>query len=348
MHIPDAVLEPRVVAATGVLGAAGLGYCLRQADKQLRDRTTPYMGILAAFIFAAQMVNFPVGPGVSGHLLGGVLAAVALGPWAGAVVIGAVLIVQCFLFGDGGLTALGANFLNMGIIGSVIGYGIYDPLRRMIGGQRGILVGAMIAAWFTVLLAAGACAVELAAIDHRQDFFRVLSWMALVHAVIGVGEALITGMVVRYLLLTRPDLIDHGSGSEMGTGIETPQSPVPAGSSWLTPIVAGLGISLAIAIFLAPFASEQPDGLEFVGEKTGVLTESGPSVSFTAPLQDYQLPLPLPGLREVQLATAAAGFVGTLIVFAASWGLARALAPNRPFAGRGNRPFEERGVVDAL
>src|SRR5262245_9782220 len=176
MHIPDAVLEPRVVATTGVLGAAGLAYCLRQADKQLRDRTTPYMGILAAFIFAAQMVNFPVGPGVSGHLLGGVLAAVALGPWAGAVVIGAVLIVQCFLFGDGGLTALGANFLNMGIIGSVGGYAIYDPIRRAIGGLRGVLLGAMIAAWFAVLLASGAFAVELAFSSGWSHFFQTLSW----------------------------------------------------------------------------------------------------------------------------------------------------------------------------
>src|SRR5262245_48804337 len=207
MHIPDAVLEPRVVATTGVLGAAGLAYCLRQADKQLRDRTTPYMGILAAFIFAAQMVNFPVGLGVSGHLLGGVLAAVMLGPWAGAVVIGAVLIVQCFLFADGGVTALGANFLNMGLIGSVGGYAIYMPIRRWIGGRRGILIAAMVASWFAVLLAAGACAIELSASGHRRDFFQVLSWMALVHAAIGIGEAVITGLVVRFILLTRPDLI---------------------------------------------------------------------------------------------------------------------------------------------
>ena len=98
------------------------------------------MGMMAAFVFAAQMVNFPVGPGVSGHLLGGVLAAVVLGPWAGAVVIAAVLLVQCFLFGDGGLTALGANFVNMGLIGSVGGYAIYAPIRRAIGGRSGVIL----------------------------------------------------------------------------------------------------------------------------------------------------------------------------------------------------------------
>src|SRR5271165_3028102 len=145
MHIPDAVLDPRVAALTGVMGAAGLYYGLRSVEGQLKERTTSLMGMMAAFIFAAQMVNFPVGPGVSGHLLGGVLAAVLLGPWGGAVVIGAVLIVQCFLFGDGGLTALGANFLNMGLLGSVGGYAIYAPLRRTVGGRRGVLVAAMIA-----------------------------------------------------------------------------------------------------------------------------------------------------------------------------------------------------------
>ena len=105
------------------------------------------MGTMSAFVFAAQMVNFPVGPTVSGHLLGGVLAAVMLGPWAGAVVIAAVLLVQCFVFADGGVTALGANFVNMGLVGAVGGYAIYAPLRRMIGGQKGILIAAMSAAW---------------------------------------------------------------------------------------------------------------------------------------------------------------------------------------------------------
>ncbi len=208
MHIPDAVLDPGVAALTGVIGAAGLAYGLKAVEGQLKERTTSLMGMMSAFVFAAQMVNFPVGPGVSGHLLGGVLAAVMLGPWAGATVIAAVLIVQCFLFGDGGLTALGANFVNMGLIGSVMGYSIYAPIRRWIGGQRGILIASMIAAWFTVILAAGACAVELSALANHRDFFRIISWMALVHAVIGLGEAIITGLVVRFILLTRPDLIE--------------------------------------------------------------------------------------------------------------------------------------------
>jgi cobalt/nickel transport system permease protein len=337
MHIPDAVLDPRIAIATGVLGAAGLMACLRGVERQPRDRATPMMGMMAAFLFAAQMVNFPVGPGVSGHLLGGVLAAVMLGPWAGAVVIAAVLIVQCFLFGDGGLTALGANFLNMGIIGAVGGHAIYAPLRRAIGGSRGILIGSIVAAWFTVLLAAGACAVELSAFGHRPEFFRVLSWMVLVHAVIGIGEALITGMVVRFVLLTRPDLIDFKPGAT-AESVKEPEL-VRGGRRWLGPVMAGLGVAVAVALFLAPFASELPDGLEFVGERTGVLVEGSAPPLFPAPWREYQLPLPLPGLRHLHVATAAAGLMGTLTVFALAWVLARALAV---------KGVPERGGADAL
>src|SRR5690349_17777303 len=132
MHIPDGLLSPPVTAACGAVAAGGFGYALHRLKHTLGERTTVLMGIMAAWVFAAQMVNFPVGPGVSGHLLGGVLAAVTLGPWAGAGVIAAVLIVQCFLFGDGGFTALGANFVNMGLIGAVGGYAIYAPIRGWI------------------------------------------------------------------------------------------------------------------------------------------------------------------------------------------------------------------------
>jgi cobalt/nickel transport system permease protein len=328
MHIPDAVLDPRVAAATFAAGGAGLVYCLRAVESQLRDRTTSVMGMMAAFIFAAQMVNFPVGPGVSGHLLGGVLAAVMLGPWAGAAVIAAVLIVQCFLFGDGGLTALGANFVNMGLIGPVAGYAIYAPIRHKLGGRRGILIGAMAAAWFTVLLAAGACAVELSISGRRGDFFRLLSWMALVHAAIGLGETLITGLVVRFILLTRPDLIEPEP--------DIPEDPAgqTRGRRWLPTALAGLGIALAVAVFLSPFASEHPDGLEYVGQKTGILhEESAPAGAIPAPMPDYQLPLALPGIDEVKAATAVAGLVGTLAVFSLSWALARVFA-----AGPGHGP----------
>jgi cobalt/nickel transport system permease protein len=227
------------------------------------------------------------------------------------VVIAAVLVVQCFLFGDGGLTALGANFVNMGLIGSVGGYAIYAPIRRAIGGRAGVVFGGMLAAWFSVILASGAFAIELAASGRYGDFLTVLGWMALVHAAIGLGEALITGMVLRFLLLTRPDLIPD---VEPGT--------VTAKGRWGQVLVGGLAIALAIAIFLAPFASEYDDGLEWVGGKLEFLKENPPVVS--APIPDYQLAIP--GFPHPKLATAVAGLVGTLVVFGVGIGLARGLS----------------------
>jgi cobalt/nickel transport system permease protein len=309
MHIPDALLDPKVAAVTGLVGAAGLLLGLRRLEREHGERTTVLMGTMSAFIFAAQMVNFPVGPGVSGHLLGGVLAGVLLGPWAGAVVIAAVLLVQCILFGDGGVTALGANFVNMGLIGAVGGYAIYSSLRQLISGRKGILIAAMVAAWFSVLLASGAFAIELGASGHRADFLRILSWMALVHAVIGVGEAVITGLVVRFLLVRRPDLFElyDATNGESGTAFR-----------WGKTVIGGLAIALAVAVFIGPFASEQPDGLEFVGEKLGFLKEA-PVHAFMA---DYQIP----GLEYARLATAIAGVIGTLAVFGLGWGMSRVLS----------------------
>jgi cobalt/nickel transport system permease protein len=321
MHIPNAVLDPQLAAATGAVGAAGLVYALRALERRLGERTTVLMGTMAAFVFAAQMVNFPLGPlAVSGHLLGGVLAAVTLGPWGGAVVIAAVLIVQCFLFGDGGLTALGANFVNMGLIGSVVGYAIYAPLRRAIGGEAGVVFAAMAAAWLSVILAAGAFSVELAASGRRADFLRVLSWMALVHAAIGAGEAVITGLVVRFILRTRPDLIYEPDADPAGG----------RAAGLLQLAAAGLGVALAVAVFAAPFASEHPDGLEFVGEKLGFLKAEPPAL-LPVPIPDYTVP----GLDRVSLglATAAAGAVGTVFVFVAGVVLARVAVRPRGDAG---------------
>jgi cobalt/nickel transport system permease protein len=314
MHVPDGVLDPKVAAGAAVLGAAGLAFAVRKLRGGIQDRTTVLMGSMAAFLFAAQLVNFPLYPlPISGHLLGGVLASVLLGPWAGASVLGAVLLVQCFLFGDGGLTALGANFVNMGLVGSVGGYAMYVPLRRAIGGRKGILIGAMAAAWFSVILSSGAFAVELAASGRGFRFLDILGWMALVHAAIGVGEALITGMVLRFLLLTRPDLVEGSTAPE----------PSQA-TRWGLVGAAGLGIALAVAIFLAPLASEHPDGLEYVGaNQVKFLPDEQAAPAVRAPMRDYVVP----GLeRWRSVATAAAGVAGTLVVFAVGLGMARVFA----------------------
>ena len=209
------------------------------------------------------------------------------------------------------LRPLGANFLNMGLIGSVVGYAIYKPIQQAIKGPGGVVIGGMVAAWFSVILASGAFAVELAASGRHGDFLTVLGWMALVHAAIGLGEALITGMVLRFLLLTRPDLIDN---------VE-PDADTVTGR-WGRVLLAGLAIALAVAIFLAPFASGYDDGLEWVGGKLEFLKESPPIVS--APISDYQLSVP--GLANPRIATAVAGVVGTLVVFGVGFGLARGLS----------------------
>ena len=164
------------------------------------------MGVMSAFIFAAQMINFPVIGGTSGHLLGGVLAVVLLGPYAGAVVLTCVLIVQCLIFQDGGLTALGANIFNMSIVGTMGGYFIYRIISRIWEGNRGIIMGTAIASWFSVVAASAFCAMELG-ISGTSPLKIVLPAMVGVHMLIGIGEAVITIIVVKFILQVRPDLI---------------------------------------------------------------------------------------------------------------------------------------------
>ncbi|HOE10144.1 MAG TPA: energy-coupling factor ABC transporter permease [bacterium] len=202
MHIPDGFLNVPVCAVTGLAAVAGLWMSVSRSQAALGERTIPLMGITSAFIFAAQMINFPVAGGTSGHLLGGVLAAILLGPWAGALVIALVLIVQCFLFQDGGVLVLGANIFNMALIGTVVPFWIYKPLSRGIGH----IPAAALAAWVSVELASGMCAVELGisgTVPMGLAIKAMLGW----HAVIGIGEAIITCVVLGYVNAVRPDLI---------------------------------------------------------------------------------------------------------------------------------------------
>lgn len=209
MHIPDGFLSAPVWAPLWAAAAAGLAGCVKSVQRSLSDRAVPLMGVMAAFIFAAQMLNFPVAGGTSGHLLGGVLAAVLLGPWAGALVIAIVLVVQCLLFQDGGLTALGANIVNMSCIGSVCGYGIYAAVRGATGGRT--IVAVAVASWCSVVLASAACAVELA-LSGTVPLRTALPAMVAVHALIGIGEAAITCLVVSCVMKIRPDLVPGKAG----------------------------------------------------------------------------------------------------------------------------------------
>ncbi|MCL5075534.1 MAG: energy-coupling factor ABC transporter permease [Chloroflexi bacterium] len=207
MHIPDGFLNLTTAASTYVVSAGAIGYSVRETHKKIGERQVPLMGMMGAFIFAAQMLNFPVIGGTSGHLIGGALAAILLGPWSAVLVITAVLAVQCFLFQDGGVTALGANVLNMGVIASFVGYYLYNGLTALLGGSKSVrLVGGFLGAWASVFLAAVACALELVVSDI-SPLVVVLPAMAGIHALIGIGEGLITAAVLSFVLATRKDLL---------------------------------------------------------------------------------------------------------------------------------------------
>ncbi len=207
MHIPDGFVSVGTAAVTWVASAGVVAYSARRAQRELQERQVPLMGVMAAFVFAAQMINFRVAAGTSGHLLGGALLAILLGPWSGTLVLTAVLGVQALLFQDGGYLALGSNILNMAVIGVWSGYGVWWLLRKLIPGPRGVWPAGFAAAWVSVMLASFACSVELA-VSGTSPFGLVVPAMASVHALIGIGEGLITTGVVAYLAATRKDLLD--------------------------------------------------------------------------------------------------------------------------------------------
>jgi cobalt/nickel transport system permease protein len=207
MHIPDGFLNTATVVTTGVVSAGGVANAVRIANKKLGEKHIPMMGILAAFIFAAQMLNFPVAGGTSGHVIGAALVAILLGPWAAVIVMSVVLIAQCLIFQDGGLLALGANIFNMGVVAGFGAYYIYRLMGSLLGdSSRSRLVSGFVAAWTSVFLASIACAIELA-VSGTSPLSVVLPAMAGVHALIGIGEGLITVAVVSVVMSTRADLL---------------------------------------------------------------------------------------------------------------------------------------------
>jgi len=207
MHIPDGFLNVATVATTYAVSAGGVGNAVRIANKKLGEKQVPLMGVMAAFIFAAQMLNFPIAGGTSGHFTGAALASILLGPWASVLIMTCVLIAQSLIFQDGGLLALGANILNMGIIASFSSYYVYRLITTFMGNSRRIvLIGSFAGAWIATVLSASAAAVELA-VSGASPIEVVLPAMAGVHALIGIGEGLITSIVLGAVLATRPDLL---------------------------------------------------------------------------------------------------------------------------------------------
>ncbi|HYN30686.1 MAG TPA: energy-coupling factor ABC transporter permease [Dermatophilaceae bacterium] len=229
MHVPDGFLDAPTSIATGVVAAAGIGMALRGARRELDDRTAPLAGLVAVFVFAAQMVNFPVGAGTSGHLLGGTLAAVLVGPWTATLCLTVVLTVQALLFADGGLTALGTNITLMGLVGVWSGWLVFTALRALfVRSPAGVPVAAGIAAAVSVPTAAlafvglyavgGAAPVPLGTLTAAM-----VGW----HVVIGIGEGFITALAVSSVVATRPDLV-HGARTVLPAGALEIRAGVPA------------------------------------------------------------------------------------------------------------------------
>lgn len=252
MHIPDGFLNIKTVVATAALSAVGVGVALRQIKKESQQEKIVQMGLLAAFIFAAQMVNFPVMGGTSGHLMGTALAVSLMG-WAPAVlVMTSVLMVQCLLYADGGLLALGANILNMAVIGSIVAHFLLQFVRSFMRGRTGFFVGTAAAAWGSLVIAALSCSLELG-LSGTSPLSMVLPVMTGVHAVIGIGETLITLLVLSALYKTKDVLL-----------MQRLDDPSRASRKWIL-----VPLTLVVIIVFSPFASTLPDGLERVAHQLG-------------------------------------------------------------------------------
>ena len=207
MHIPDGFLSPEVAGATAVVSAAAVGYGLKTASETLDERRVPLLGVTGAFIFAAQMLNFPVAGGTSGHFLGAALAAILLGPWLACLTMAVVIGLQAFVFADGGITALGANVLNMGVIGALLVGGLMLATRKALPRSRTVLLAITgVGAWLAVMAGAIATSIELG-ISGTVPFTTVLPAMLGVHALIGIGEAVVTVAAIAAVLAARPDVI---------------------------------------------------------------------------------------------------------------------------------------------
>jgi cobalt/nickel transport system permease protein len=292
---------------------------VKQAQAHLPPRRVPLLGLTAAFIFAAQMVNFPVAGGTSGHLIGGTLAAVLLGPSGAALVMTAVLIVQCLIFADGGLLALGANVFNMAIVGAVGSFYVYCAIHRLLRGDRGQLVAAAVAAWCATVMAAIVTAGELS-VSGVVPWRVALLAMTGVHMLIGVGEALITTMVLLAIRRARPEILrERALGGTARAATEV--------------LAFGLLISLGIALFASPLASEWPDGLEKVAAQLGFQERAADTPLVPSPLIDYAVR----GISSAAWATPVAGALGTGLVFLLALGVAR-LVVARKRQGRGPDP----------
>ncbi len=305
VHIPDGFLSAGVVTATWVAAGVTIAAALRAEKADPNPMPAGILGSTAAFLFAAQMVNVPVAPGTSGHLVGAALGVALLGPWRALVAMFVVLLIQALLFQDGGFGSLGANIIDMGVAGIGTAYAVLVLTAKWQSGPRGVAIGSMLGAFVATLAAAVLTGVWLAW-SGLYPLRAIVQILLLTHVPIGVLEAALTGAVVVTVLKWRPDLV---------AGVSADRRIAHPG-----PALAGLlGVALAIAAFLAPFASSLPDGLERTAEALGFAGRAQPQ--WTAPFPDYVIPY----LGSSGAAAGVAGLLGTLAVATIAWGISRTL-----------------------
>jgi cobalt/nickel transport system permease protein len=305
VHIPDGFLTAGVTGITWAGAGLGVAAALRAEKADPHPMPAGILGATAAFVFAAQMINVPVAPGISGHLVGAALSAVLLGPWRAVIVMAVVLAVQALLFQDGGITALGANTVDMGIAASLTGFAVASLSSRWNASPRGYVIGGVLAAFAATVVAAVLTGVWLG-LSGLYPLLPIVQLMLVSHVAIGLLEAALTGAVLATVVRWRPDLL-------RGLAADT--------SSRGSLAVAGglVGVAVAIAAFLSPFASALPDGLEHTAERLGFSGRA--ASSWPAPFPDYTLPF----LSSPAIATAAAGVAGTILVALVAWGVSRGL-----------------------
>ena len=292
MHIPDGFLSVLVSVILWVISAPVVAYALKRVGQDMGERQVPMMGVLAAAIFAGQMLNFTVAGCTSGPLMGAALATILSGPWAAVLVMTSVVSIQALIFQDGGLLVLGANIFNMGIVGVAVSYAVFHLLRRLPGGRTmKLLIPGFISAWASIVASALAVSLQLA-ISGTTPASLAIPAMAGVHALIGIGEGLITVGALAFLAATRPDLLQPG------------REGAPAGRAvWFFGLLLAAGLAV-----LSPLASSNPEGLEAVAERLGFIETAREPLYRLIP--DYLFP----GISNEALATIAAGIVGILLV----------------------------------
>ncbi|MFJ4635543.1 energy-coupling factor ABC transporter permease [Streptomyces hygroscopicus] len=344
MHVPDGFIDAPVSVATGVVAAGAVAVSLRGARRELDERTAPLAGLVAAFIFAVQMLNFPVAAGTSGHLLGGALAAILVGPYTGVLCVSVVLLMQGVLFADGGLTALGVNITDMALVTTVVAYAIFRTIVKLAPHRRRTVTVASFVAALVSVPAAAVAFTAIYALGGTADVAigKVFAAMVGVHVLIGIGEAAITALTVGAVVAVRPDLV-YGARGVTGRPLEIRSSPLapaapgqvadgPAADAARAPEPddahapepdgaavpaaapkrsarrvwwAGLAAALLCAGVVSFYASASPDGLEKVAHDKGIDKKAEDHAAKDSPLADY-------GVKDISDARLSGGLAGVI------------------------------------